>query len=841
MSTSEFSTRNRMRYPPVRAVRWTVSLFAMAAVSAFAQVPVQTPASRTAVINSPKFQAQLRAAYREKNTRTPGMRKLSQDLVFTVRMAKGENIRAGLPGLKLPTIARKDGTVDVEFTATITSTLVSQLKVLGAEIHSVYPSYNSLTARIPVRSLETAAVLPGVGFVKSPSLYVRNAGTAQTEGDKSMRTDELRSTYGLTGAGVKMGVLSDSDDYREAGQTSGDLPAVIDVLSGRSGRPGSGEGTAMMQLAYDVAPGASLGFTTIGASQASFAQNYRDLYAAGATVLSDDIFFLDEPAFQDGPIAKAINDIYTAGGIVFVAAGNENNARSNNSGVWEGDYVEGLSTFDYAGDGTDVHPIHDFPGADPFNAVTSTGFGAATLQWNDPWNNAGTDYDLFCYDPVGGTFYDYGLNINGGSVPPFEICGSEAGLVLFVVSYSGPGRVLRVNQLRGSLDYVAGGQIFGHAAGDKAIGMGAINAALTPQRAFNASDVTTDYSSDGLRRIYYNDAGTLIAPGLTFANAIIRNKPTLAGPDGTVTTVPGFERFFGTSASAPHAMALTALLKQFAPDATPVQLQNALQVGAVDILTAGYDKDSGYGALSGKGAIKNLLETKTLGVTPAAATMTGTTPVTLTLNLGRNAPPSGLTVNVVATGATGSFSVPASFTVAGGSATGTVNIGAVGSGAGTVNLTFTENYSGAALGTASVTRTASGVTISTLGLDRTEVVGAARNVVGTVTLSAAAPSAFAFEITSSNPAAASVPASSAVSTGGTTKTFVITTNPVATDTTVTIGVRKQGTTDAFIQQTFVVRAPKPNSCVPSPTSGGAGTLVTFTVKLDGPAPSGGLT
>ncbi|RYG41671.1 hypothetical protein EON79_20350, partial [bacterium] len=321
-----------MRYSQTRTVRWTASLIAMAAVSAFAQS--MSPAQKAAVFNSPKFQSQLRAAYREKNSRTPGMRKMSQDLVFTVRMAKGENIRAGLPGLKLPQIARRDGTVDVEFSATINSLLVSQLRVLGADVHSVYPSYRSLTARIPVRALESAALLPGVSFVKSVGKWVRNAGTQQTQGDKSMRTDELRTTYGLTGAGVKMGVLSDSDDSREAGQASGDLPATIEVLSGRSGRPGSGEGTAMMQLAYDVAPGSALAFSTVGTSQATFAQNYRDLFAAGATVLSDDIFFLEEPAFQDGPIADAINDIYNAGGIVFTAAGNENNLRSGNSGVW---------------------------------------------------------------------------------------------------------------------------------------------------------------------------------------------------------------------------------------------------------------------------------------------------------------------------------------------------------------------------------------------------------------------------------------------------------------------------------------------------------------------------
>ena len=41
----------------------------------------------------------------------------------------------------------------------------------------------------------------------------------------------------------------------------------------------------------------------------------------------------------------------------------------------------------------------------------------------------------------------------------------------------------------------------------------------------------------------------------------VRPKPEIAAADGVSTTVPGFATFFGTSAAAPHAAAIAALMK----------------------------------------------------------------------------------------------------------------------------------------------------------------------------------------------------------------------------------------------------------------------------------------
>ncbi len=76
-------------------------------------------------------------------------------------------------------------------------------------------------------------------------------------------------------------------------------------------------------------------------------------------------------------------------------------------------------------------------------------------------------------------------------------------------------------------------------------------------------------------------------------------KPDFAAADGvSVTGVCGFQSpFYGTSAAAPHAAAIAALLKSAKPGITPEEVRAALLSGAIDIEAAGIDRDSGAGIL----------------------------------------------------------------------------------------------------------------------------------------------------------------------------------------------------------------------------------------------------
>src|SRR5262249_37366914 len=97
-------------------------------------------------------------------------------------------------------------------------------------------------------------------------------GNAVSQGAHAHAADRARRIFvGADGTGVKIGVLSDSDDNKEQSIASGDLPADTVTVPGQDGRPGSGEGTAMMEIVHDVAPGAQIFFATAFNSEESFA------------------------------------------------------------------------------------------------------------------------------------------------------------------------------------------------------------------------------------------------------------------------------------------------------------------------------------------------------------------------------------------------------------------------------------------------------------------------------------------------------------------------------------------------------------------------------------------
>src|SRR5208337_4265332 len=168
----------------------------------------------------------------------------------------------------------------------------------------------------------------------------------------------------LTGSGVTVGVLSDSfncyaqyaapnsgvpvsgaEGYAYNGFkadfasdiTSGALPSIVNVLeeadcsnylfpdsAGQpTGLPFSDEGRAMLQIVHAVAPGASLAFHTGDNSEADFANGIQALANAGAKVIADDLGYYDEPFFQDGLIAQAIDTVESHGAAYFSAAGND--------------------------------------------------------------------------------------------------------------------------------------------------------------------------------------------------------------------------------------------------------------------------------------------------------------------------------------------------------------------------------------------------------------------------------------------------------------------------------------------------------------------------------------
>ena len=459
------------------------------------------------------------------------------------------------------------------------------------------------------------------------------------------RIDIGRATFGTTGTGVKIGVLSDSVDFLPVSQASGDLGPVT-VLPGQSGIPGIGEGTAMLEIVHDIAPDAALFFATGFESPAGFASNIMALRTAGCDIIIDDVFYFNESPFQDGIIAQAVNTVTADGALYFSAAGNAGSVLKARAGVYEGDFVDsGTNIPVLAGTGAINRFNNGSLNSNNNRIAASNGGAPVNLFWSDPLGASTNDYDLFVLDAALTTVVNASTNVQDGTQDPFEQSGISPGTNrrMVVVKKAGAAvRFLHLNTNRGRLDIATTGQTKGHSAAADAFSVAATPAAtafLGPGNPagpfpapFTSASVLELFSSDGPRRMFYNADGSAGQRRGTRAcssdGGVVRQKPDITAADGVATSLPfdGLATFFGTSAAAPHAAGIAALVKSAMPLATPSEIRTTLTSSAIDIEGAGLDINAGAGivmadsALLASGAVPSAV--LTLGTVTAAETET---------------------------------------------------------------------------------------------------------------------------------------------------------------------------------------------------------------------------
>jgi hypothetical protein len=278
----------------------------------------------------PQALQQIAAVWAEKTARVGEQRKLASGLLFARRQRQGLPAAAGV--LRLPALDIDDrDRVLVDIDADVTPALLQAITLTGGDIIAAVPRFAAARARVPFQALELLAGRPDVRRIRpAEQPIVRKINTSQ--GDVAHRASTARATFGPTGAGVAVGVLSDGATTLAQRQATGDLPPVVTVLAGQAGS--GDEGTAMLEIVHDLAPGSPLLFATASGGEAQFAANIIDLCNAGAKVLVDDVGYPSEPVFEDGMVAQAVNTV-TASGCHFVsAAGNHGNLSNGTASVW---------------------------------------------------------------------------------------------------------------------------------------------------------------------------------------------------------------------------------------------------------------------------------------------------------------------------------------------------------------------------------------------------------------------------------------------------------------------------------------------------------------------------
>lgn len=541
---------------------------------------------------SEKVLDQIKVLGEEKKSRTPAQRKMSSQLVHAVKLRRGDPQMRKLPGLKSNIQVEADDTTLVDIKATVTPELLETIALLGGAVVNSSAEYDAIRARLPLDVLEVIAQEKNVRHIQpAVKAFLRKSNTS--EGDIAHGANTSRAKYFLTGKGVKVGVLSDSVDHLSYVQSLGDLPGVT-VLQNAPGN--SGEGTAMLEIVHDLAPDAALYFATAWISKASFASNIKALANAGCDVILDDVGYLDESPFQDDILSQAVNTVTSQGVLYFSSAGNAGNWNNGTSGVWEGNYSGLPITID-----GDFAEVHNFGGGDIANRIISDA-GCYTLFWSDPLGRSNNDYDLYLLDPSGTTIVGESSGFQDGTQDPFEgFCVAEGEDVtnynLMIQLFDGNSRYLHLSANRGLLEHRTAGQIAGHPAAVDAFAVAAVNARnrTTP---FTGVEKVERYTTDGPRRVFYYSDGTPITPGNVLSTGgMVRNKPDIAAADCVRVATPGFSPFCGTSAAAPHAAAIAALMLSAKPDMTVAEVRQAFIASSFDIEAAGWDRDSGHGLI----------------------------------------------------------------------------------------------------------------------------------------------------------------------------------------------------------------------------------------------------
>jgi collagen type I/II/III/V/XI/XXIV/XXVII alpha len=395
--------------------------------------------------------------------------------------------------------------------------------------------------------------------------------------------------YGVTGQGIKIGIISDSYDANGAAAanvTEGYLPASVTVLN--DSPSGTDEGQAMMELAYQIAPNASYYFAASGESVASCAAAVTALQAAGCTVIIDDLAYPTQESFYQTGTAldQAISAAVAAGVNYFSAAGNDGAA-----------YVQqGFNPLSVTIPGIGAVVAQNFGNDSPYLDVTIArgGTGSLLLQWAQPFASIGTgspgaanSLALYLLDAQGNVVASSTLDEvdkDPGQLITFANTTDSTQFRLVVAQNGGTtptGQIFTVSNINSAAKFVSAdagggtGNILGHELLSDTNVVGAVTYTDTP--AYGATPVAAAYTSTGPGVILYDQNGNPLTVPVT------PHSPTYTSVSGSTTTVAGFESFNGTSAAAPNAGAVGALMLQANGALTTAQLTDLLAQSTIPV------------------------------------------------------------------------------------------------------------------------------------------------------------------------------------------------------------------------------------------------------------------
>ena len=445
--------------------------------------------------------------------------------------------------------------------------LIAQLEAAGVTVVSAYRDRINVAVPIYLIKSELQSEQPGAIFdrlteldhvisVELPARRVGDGDGIQGEGVGVIGADVWHQA-GLTGAGVRIGIL----DLGFAGYQSLlgiELPDSVTLETFGWYDDEEVHGAACAEIVHEVAPGAELFLAWYDGSDAAMGDAVDWLLSQGVDIISHSASGLIGPRDGTSWDSRLVDEVAARGVLWVNSAGNEG----------EGHY-RGVFT-DEDGDG-----FHEFAPGDEQLPLFNNGYVQVALNWDDDWEQASQDYDLFLYDSAGNELAS-SQDTQDGSVgnEPVEWLRYDTGgeTVYAVIQRYAADRPVTFDLFVDGAD--VGYPVPDHSLCPPADAVGSV----TVGAANWDDDSLAPYSSQGP-----TDDGRL--------------KPDISAPTGVSGATYGTREFHGTSSSCPHVAGAAALVWQAFPQFTRQEVADYLFSNAVDLGAAGPDTGYGYGRL----------------------------------------------------------------------------------------------------------------------------------------------------------------------------------------------------------------------------------------------------
>jgi len=553
-----------------RAPRWLSGSLAL--TSLFTFLP-SAPAALATPPDTPDISASPPDVRIPKRDRATGSR---LDVSLEDDAAAGRFVPSGLDATALSEPPAGEITVVVE--ASSGAVAATAAEASGGTVIAQLPTL--VKATVPAAELEDLANAPGVTRVREPipiQLDEMSEGVAET-----LASDWQGASW--TGAGTKIAVL-DGGFSGYAAKRGTELPALVETDFSRCGGTGSStHGTAVAEIAHDIAPGATLRLVCIQ-SDVDFIAALATMQTNGVKVVNGSFGFTlagrGDGADGTGTIAEAVRKLRDQGILYVASAGNS-----------EGRHSHRPATGDPVGNESDFVDMDSTGDVDMRFEVPAGGSVRVELQW-DAWPSTHQDFDLYVFGPTcsgSGSGWlnsgSEGLNnqATGSNVPPVEAVefsncrGEDQVFWVLIDRFAGTATprfdLFFQGDVYSPIEHPTSSSIVEPATSSSVMAVGAHCEASGGIEPFSSRGPTIDG----------------------------RVKPDISGPDGTSSSVYGAQSgcsggFLGTSASAPHVAGAAALLLEANAGLDVAELQELLESRAQDAGAPGVDNVFGAGRL----------------------------------------------------------------------------------------------------------------------------------------------------------------------------------------------------------------------------------------------------